>query len=92
MALGITNLLAVSRVEHGIISVPGNPMAHVVSMLVRIITVKNRHMIPEDIFTSHNGQLMGVHQVSDMGLLTHTMVIASLSWITTGIERPMMVR
>jgi hypothetical protein len=51
-----------------------------------------RHMIPEDIFTSHNGQLMGVHQVSDMGLLTHTMVIASLSWITTGIERPMMMR
>jgi hypothetical protein len=41
MARGIIDLLAVSRVEHGIISVRGNLMPHVVSMLVRIITIKN---------------------------------------------------
>jgi hypothetical protein len=41
MARGMIDLPAVSKVEHGIISVPGNPMPHMDGMLVRIITVKN---------------------------------------------------
>jgi hypothetical protein len=41
MAREIIDLPAVSRVEHGIISIPGNPIPHVVGMLVRIITIKN---------------------------------------------------